>query len=158
MNIVDAVLDRCAGENECIPALQALNRLSRFGAPVFNALRFIQDDDVRLKMPVDVKRIRQHLFIIDDREKGSGCIQAQPSSPRPVYQLIGQFGETLDLFFPFGFKRGRSDNQRTGRSAQAVEEGARGYGLNRLAQSHLISQQDPLAKSQVPHAFALVGI
>ena len=103
MNIVDAVLDRSAGKDESITALQALDRLGRLGAPVLDALRFIQDDDVRLEMLVDVERIRQHLFIIDDREKGSGSVQAAAASPRAVYQLIGQIGETLDLLFPLGF-------------------------------------------------------
>ena len=158
MNIVDAIFDRSAGKDEGIAALQPLDRLGRLGAPVLDALRFIQDDDIRLEMLVDVERIRQHLFVIDDGEKGSGGIQPQPLSPRAVYQLIGQVRETLDLFFPLGFQRSRSNNQRARRFAQAVQECARGNGLNRLAQSHFISQQSPLAESQVPHAFALIGI
>ena len=71
MNIVDAVLDWRAGENESIAALQPLDCLGCLGAPVLDALSFIKNDDIRPEHLVDVERIRQHLFVVDDGEKRS---------------------------------------------------------------------------------------
>ena len=49
MQFVDAVLDGRAGEDEGVAAAQALDGLGGLGAPVLDALGFVEHDDVRAR-------------------------------------------------------------------------------------------------------------
>ncbi len=70
--------------------------------------------------------------------------------------LIRQLGEALDLLLPFGLERRRRDHQRALGLAQPLQEGARGDGLNGLAEAHFVGQQSALGEGQVQHPFSLV--
>ena len=69
IQFVDAVLDGRAGEDEGVAAAQAFDGLGGFGAPVLDALGFVQHHDVRPQPRVDVQRVGQHLLVIDDGEE-----------------------------------------------------------------------------------------
>ena len=47
VDLVDAVLDRRAGQHERIGRRQRLHRARRLGVPVLDPLRLVEDDDVR---------------------------------------------------------------------------------------------------------------
>ena len=84
IQFVDAVLDGRAGEDESIAAAQALDGLGGLGAPVLDALRFVQHHDVRPQPVVDVQRVGQHLLVIDDGEERSGAGVRLRCSRRPA--------------------------------------------------------------------------
>src|SRR5258707_15103421 len=88
MELVDAVLDGCASEDEGVSAAQAFDGLGGFGVPVLDALGFVEHDDVRAETGVDVKRVAQHLLVIDDSEEGWGgrlaCLSRAGILPVPI--------------------------------------------------------------------------
>ena len=69
VEFVNAVLDGCAGKHESVTAAQAFDGLGGLGAPVLDALGFIQHDDVGLEPRVDLQRIGQHLLVVDNSEE-----------------------------------------------------------------------------------------
>ena len=71
IQLVNAVLDGRAGEDEGIAAAQALDGLGGLGAPVLDALRFVQHHDVGPQPLVDLQRVGEHLLVIDDGEERS---------------------------------------------------------------------------------------
>jgi hypothetical protein len=105
IEFVDAVFDRRAGEDKSVTAAQSLNRLGCLGVPVFDALRFIKHHDVGLEVQVHVKRIAEHLLVVDQGEKRRMDISRQAHAARPENELIGQRGEAANLFLPLGLKR-----------------------------------------------------
>ena len=158
VDLVDAVFDRRAGEDEGVAAAQALDGLRGLGVPVLDPLRFVQDHDVGLQPLVDVQRVGQHLLVIDDGEERRGGIAPEAFPPGAEHELVAEARETLDLLLPFGLERGRRDDQHAGSLAEPVQQRAGGDGLDGLAQPHLVGQQRALGEGQVQHAFALVWV
>ena|SRR5437660_5160520 len=147
MQLVDAILDGRAGEDKGVAAAEAFNGLGGLGAPVLDALGFVEHDNVWTEAGVHVERVREHLFIIDDGEEGWGgqsaasillaeralparrrqhvveraAVSLEPLVSRAEKELIRQIGETLDLLLPLGFERGGRDDQRVPRFSQAMQ-------------------------------------
>ena len=168
IQLVNAVLDGRPGEDEGVTTPQPFNGLSGLGAPVLDALSFVQHDNVGLEALVDLQGVGEHLLVIDDGEerlRGRGACPAtpgrvvglQPLHPRAEDELVRQFGELLDLLLPLGLQGGRGDDQHARGLAEPVEQSAGGNGLDSLAQAHLVGQQCAFGEGEVKHAFALVG-
>ena len=116
IQLVNAVLDGRAGEDESVTAAQALDGLGGLGAPVLDPLRFVQHDDVGPQPVVDLQRVGEHLLIIDDGEErlygrrlacpavAGRFVSLQPSHPVPEHKLIRQIGKPLYLLLPLGFQ------------------------------------------------------
>ena len=69
IELVDAVLDRRAGQHEGVGRAQRLDPPRRLGLPVLDALRLVEHDDVGLQYRVDVRGVAQHLLVVDDGEE-----------------------------------------------------------------------------------------
>ncbi len=157
IQFVEAVFDGCAGEDEGVAAAEAFDGLGGFGAPIFYALGFVKHNDVGPQAGVDVQGVGEHLLVINDGKERSGGVSGEAAKAAAIDQLVRQRGETLDLFFPFAFERGGGDDEDMAGLAHAVEQGAGGNALNGFAQTHFVGQQGAFRKSEVEHAFTLVG-
>ncbi len=104
VNVVDSVFDGRSGEHERVAALQPLDGLRRLGAPVLDALRFVQDHHIRLQLGVDVERVGDHLLVIDDGKERRCAIKAQALAAGAEDQLIRKSGESFDLLLPLGLQ------------------------------------------------------
>ena len=69
MQLVNPVLNRCAGENEGVTAAETFDGLGRLGAPVLDPLRFVKHHNIGPETGVDFERVGQHLLVIDDGEE-----------------------------------------------------------------------------------------
>ena len=68
VEFVDAVFERRAGQHEGVAAGQGFDHLGGFGAPVFDALGLIQDDQVGAQLDQFVL-IETDKFVVDDLEE-----------------------------------------------------------------------------------------
>ncbi len=80
VDIFKLVLKRCAGEDDGMLTRQALDRLSRLGLEILDALRLVKDDDIRLE-PGDDRHIAQDRLIIGDLEQARGRVGTVPCGP-----------------------------------------------------------------------------
>ena len=107
IDLVDAVLDRRAGENERIGRCQRLHRARRLGLPVLDALRLVQDDDVGLQRAVDVGGVDDDLLVVHHREELGVGILREPRVTRAGDQQRGGTAEAGDLLLPLALQRRR---------------------------------------------------
>ena len=70
VELVDAVLDRRAGQHEGVRRAQRLDPARRLCLPVLDALRLVEHDDVGREEAVDVVGVAKHLLVVDDGEEG----------------------------------------------------------------------------------------
>ena len=155
--LVDPVLDRRAGQHECVAAVQPLYRLRGLGAPVLDALRFIENDDVGSQPRIYVQSVADHLLVVDDGEERGPLVRGEPHAPSAINDLQVEVGEPANLLFPLGLERGRRDDERADRAADPPQKCARCDRLDRLAEAHLIGEERALREGEVEHALALVG-
>ena len=126
----------------------------------FDALGFIQDDDLRLETLVDFQRVGEHLLVIDDGEKRRACpvVGRQPLGARAASRrLVGKTSEAFDLLFPLTLERGGGDDQHALDPSQPAQQRAGGHGLDRFAEAHLVGEQRAFGAGEVQHPLALVG-
>lgn len=158
VEIVDAVLQRRAGQDEGVPALQALDRLRRLGAPVLDPLRLVQDDRVRRQQALEVLAVGHHLLVVGQVEEGALPVLAQPRGPGSDHRHRRQVGELGDLLLPLGLERDRADHQHPLDPLEPPQQLAGGDRLDRLAQAHLVAEQGAFREGQVERPFLLVGV
>ena len=172
IKLVDAVLDGRAGEDEGVAAAKAFDGLGGFGAPVFDALGFVEHDDVGLEALVHFERIGEHLLVVDDGEEGGvgggglgvaraartgGVVGFEALAAGAEDELIGEVGEALDLLFPLGFERGGRDDENAPGLAETMQQRAGGDGLDGFAEAHFVGEERALGEGEVQHAVALIG-
>src|SRR5277367_2613355 len=114
MQFVNAVFYGCARQNKSVTAAQALDGLRGFGTPVFDPLGFVENDNVRRKARIYIKRVGNHLFVVDDGEKWRGrmvviTLEAADFAAEDKLQIQG--GEFSYLLLPFGFEGSGGDHQ-----------------------------------------------
>jgi hypothetical protein len=158
VQLIEAVLDGRARENEGKPAAQALDGLGGLAGPVFDPLGLIQHDDVGPEACVHIEGVGEHLLVVDEGEERRVVVGAQAGLLSAIHNLVGERREALDLLFPLGLERGGSDDDYAAGLAEAVEEGAGGDGLDRFAQTHFVGQQRAAVEGEMQHALALVRI
>ncbi len=160
VKLVDAVLDGCAGEDEGVVAVEPLDGLGCFGGPVFDALGFVEDNDVWLEEFVDVEAIADDLLVVDDGKKGRVTIRVVvcASTAGAEDDALGKSGEFSDLILPFAFQRCRRDDEHAFCFSEMVEQGAGGNGLDGFAQTHFVGEEGALAEGEVEHPLALVRV
>ena len=112
VKFVDPVLDGGAGEDEGVAALEPLDGLGGVGGPVFDALGFVQDDDVGLEALVDIEAVGDDLLVVYDGEKGWITIGVVVGAGGAVAEddALEEGGEIRDLVLPLAFQRGRGDD------------------------------------------------
>ena len=69
VEVVEAVLQRSAGENEGEGAAKALDHAGGFGLPVFDALSLVENDEIPGD-PFDGEMVAQDLLVVGNGEKG----------------------------------------------------------------------------------------
>ena len=68
VQLVEAVLQRRAGQDEGIGAAQPLHHVGGLGAPVLDPLRLVEDDQVEVPSG-DFRQIAAHQLVVDDVEE-----------------------------------------------------------------------------------------
>ena len=156
---IDTVFDGCAGENEGVAALEAFNGLGGLGGPIFNTLGFVEDDDIRPQVGIDLERVRNDLLVVCDGEKGrcGVAIKRGAGGTATKDEAQREGGEFTDLLLPFRFEGCRCDDEDATGLAKRVEKCTGGDGLDGLAEAHFIGEEGSLSEGKVEHAFALVG-
>ena len=156
VDLVDAVLDRRAGEHERIGRCQRLHRARRLGVPVLDPLRLVEDDDVGPQRAVDVGGVDDDLLVVDHGEEAGLRVLREPCRPAAGDQQRGGAAEPRDLLLPFAFERRRAHHQHTGDPVQPAQQFGGGDRLDGLAEAHVVGQQRALAEGEVEHALALI--
>ena len=157
IELVDAVLDRRAGQYEGVGRAQRLDPSRRLGLPVLDALRLVEHDDVRRENGVDVVGVGEHLLVVDDVEEDGLAVGGEALRARAEHRFRRALGEAGDLLLPLGLERGRADHQHA-RDVLALGQQLAGRDrLHGLAEAHLVGEQRALAEGQVQHALALIG-
>ncbi len=70
--LVEPVFKRCPRQHQGKRRFQGFDHPARFGLPVFNALRLVEDNQVPFD-PLDGQKIAQHLLVVAYGEKTVAC-------------------------------------------------------------------------------------
>ncbi len=155
---LDAVLHRRAGEHQAIGGRQALDRQGGLGRPVLDALRLVEHDEVR-GPEANRLQVAEDLLIIDDEDTGAcGTVTLLPLGGGTVDDRDRKLGEQGPLARPLRFERRRGDDQSTADTASAPEDVAAGDRLGRLAQAHVVGQEEVARRQEPFDALPLVRI
>jgi hypothetical protein len=148
-----------AGEDEGVAAAEAFYGLGGLGGPVFDALGFVEDDDVGAETFVDIEAVGDDLLVVGYGEKGRlGLgVGAEAGGAVAVNEAEGEVGEAADLLLPLGLQGGGGDDEHAGGATEVVQEGAGGDGLDGFAEAHLVGEEGAFGEGEVEHALALVG-
>ena len=157
IELVDAVLDRRAGQHEGIGRAQRFHPPRGLDLPVLDALRLVEHDHVGMQYLVDVRGVAEHLLVVHDGEECGLAVGGKARRPGPEHGARRAVGETCDLLLPLRLERGRAHHQHALDALAAGQELAGGDRLDGLAEAHLVGQQGPLAECEMQHAFALIG-
>ena len=101
--LIQPVLQRCAGQYQGKGGLEGFDDPAGLGFPVFDALAFIEDDQVP-GHPFDGQDIAQHLFVIADRKKLIARILGRTLLVASQHQADAAIAEASDLAAPLGFE------------------------------------------------------
>jgi hypothetical protein len=83
VQLIQAVLQRRAGQHQREGRLQALDDVAGLGLPVLDALALVQDDQVPLDS-FDGQDVAEHLFVIADREERVVAVLGARSAAPPM--------------------------------------------------------------------------
>jgi hypothetical protein len=101
IELLDAVLDRRAGQNERIGRPQRLDPPCRLGVPILDALCFVEDDNIRGENAVDVLRVDKDLLVVHDGEKHGIAIGREPLLAWTEHRPGHTTSEAGNLLLPF---------------------------------------------------------
>ena len=96
---LQAVLQRCAGQHQRVGAADALEFARSDRVPVFDALRFICDDEIGCPVGDQVCVARQR-FVVDDLAKSLLAILRLALSPQPLDDLRGAGRKAREFVLP----------------------------------------------------------
>ena len=150
------VLQGRAGEHEGIAALQLLDGARGCGGPVADALRLIEDDQVRAQC-VHIPHILEDQFIAGEGEEGGVRVERLPPGQQPVDHLRREIRELFDFRFPLVFNGSGSDHQHSLDSLTAAQEFDRGQRLHCFPQTHIVGQDHATTAGREQGAVLLVG-
>ena len=156
VDLVDAVLERRAGQHEGVPALEPLHRVRGLGVPVLDALGLVEDHDVGPKRIEKVLSIRHDLLVVTQREEGAAPVGRAPRRPGAGHDGRREVGELGDLLLPLGLERRGRDHEDPLDPAQLAKKRAGGNGLDRLSQTHVVGKEHALSEREMEHSLDLV--
>ncbi len=157
VEFVNAVFERRACQNEGIAARQGLDHHGSLGAPVLDALGFVEDDEVGAQFEQFVQVVADE-FVVDDFEEGGLTVEVTAGSQIAFDYDNGEGSETANLARPLMLQGSRADDQGGLDVAQFFEERGGCDGLHGFTKAHVVCQHGTAAKSQVHGAFFLVGV
>ena len=156
VDLVDAVLERRAGEHEGVPALELLHRIRGLGLPVLDALGLVEDHDVGPERVEKLVAVRHDLLVVAEREEGMAPVGGEPRGVAAEHDGRGEVGELGDLLLPLGFQRRGRDHEDALDSAQAPQQRAGGDGLDGLPETHVVGKEHALPEREVERSLDLV--
>ena len=156
VDLVDPVLERRAGQDEGVAALELLYRHCGLRLPVLDALCLVENDDIGPQHREQVLAVGHHLLVVAEREESVPRIRGAAGQWPTEHHRGRQFGEGGDLLLPFGLERSRRHHQNPLHSAKLAQQCARRDGLHGLAEPHVVGEQGALAEREVEHALDLV--
>ena len=158
IHLVDAVLERRAGQHECVRAPQHLDRARGLGVPVLDALRLVEHDDVGTELLFDRPKVHSDLFVVAEREEGRTSVHLAPRIRPAEDDLELEVGEQPDLLRPLALERGRRHDEHARGPAEIPNDRASRDRLHGLSQAHVVGQHDPLSESEMQRALELVRV
>ena len=96
--------------------------------------------------------------VIRELEKRLGSVKLGAASERPFHHQCLAAGEFFDFLVPLVFQRGGRNDQHAFDAGSAGEDFRGGYGLDRLAQAHVVGDQTSSGLGGKQGTFALVRI
>ncbi len=140
MELLQAVLQGRPGQHDGVPGVQPLNALGPPGLPVLDPLGFVEDHDLGTPGANGVQ-VPVHYVIIDDLVERRVTVQIGPPGQCSLHDRRRTVAELLDLLLPLVLERSRADDQDPLDPGHLREDLAGGNRLDRLAESHVVSDQ-----------------
>ncbi len=122
VDLVDAVLERRAGEDERVGAAQPFDGLGGAALPVLDALGLVEHDHVRGEPLLHGVAVEEDLLVVGEIEEGAFAVLGQALGAGTGDDPRRQAGETGDLLLPLPLEGGRADDEHAFDAAQAPEE------------------------------------
>jgi hypothetical protein len=160
VEVVEPVLERRAREHEGEAAPDALHHRGRARAPVLDALRLVDDEQVRGEVE-DLPLVgADELVARDEDRRRIGVESAALLAPARHHGdvLLRELRELPDLAQPLVLQRRGAHNERPPHLAPPPEPGHGGDGLGRLAEAHLVGEERPSPRGEEGDALHLVRI
>ena len=142
VQLFEAVLQRRAGQHDRVLRRELLDRPRGARLPVLDALRFVQNDQVR-PPAMDRFQVAMQHFVVDDFEERVGLVEALAGGGEALDDDGVAGGELLDFLFPLVLERGGCDDEDAFDAGGRGEDFRRRQRLDRLAQPHVVRQQRP---------------
>jgi hypothetical protein len=155
--LLEAVFQRRAGEHQGVGAVDALQRARGDGVPVLDALRLVDDHQVR-RPGLDQVEVAAQGFVVGDLAEVVLRVARLADRAQAADDRRLALAEAGDLAFPLVLERSRADHQHALGSEVARENLHRRDGLHGLAEAHLVADQRASGTRGEEGAFALVGI
>ena len=156
VDLVDPVLERRAGQDEGVAALELLYRSSGLRLPVLDTLGLVEDDYIGPQRSEQIFAVGNHLLVVAEGEERVPRIRCAAGQRAAEHHRGRQVGEGGDLLLPFGLERSRRHHQDPLDSAKLAQQCARRDGLHGLAEPHVVGEQGALAEREVENALDLV--
>ena len=156
--LIEPVLHGRPGEHEPVARVEPLHRLRRLRLPVLDPLGFVQDHDVR-RPAMHEQEIAQDLLVVHDEESRLlRSVLRRPILGGTAHDGDRRVGELLPFAQPLRLERGRDDNQAPLHGLRSPEGMAGGDGLRRLAEPHVVAEEQPPIREGPPHSLLLIRI
>ena len=155
VEVVQAVLQRRAGQHQGEGRAEALDDPGRFRFPVLDPLPFVEDYQVPAD-PLDGQDVAEHLLVVADGEEAVVVVLPCPLGGAADDKLHGAVGEAANLAPPLRLERGGADHQHLADAGLAGENFGGAYALDRLAQAHVVGQDCPAGSRGEGNPFELV--
>ncbi len=156
VEVIEAVFERCAGEDEGEAGLEAFDDAAGFGFPVFDALGFIEDDEVPVAA-LDFEVVAEDLFVVADGEKFWAVVLGSALGDGAADELYAAVTEFGDFIAPLGFEGGWADDEDAADASVAGEELGDADALDGFAEAHFIGENGAAFSGGEGDAVHLIG-
>ena len=155
--LVLLILDRRAGQRPRPRSREPLQRDARFVA-ILDPLRLVGDDHVPRPPSRGAAEVRPQRLVADERDVTPRLPPRRAVGRRPANDDRREFRRPLfDLAPPLVEQTGRRDHEAGRNLLLRLEDARRRNRLQRLAQPHIVREQQPLAFDERVHALHLEG-
>ena len=103
VNILELAFQRCSGEYEGVGTAQLFDGLGGACRPIFDTLRFIQDDNIWREDVVNVVNVSANLLVMGDHVDVGFAVGSLTCGFGAIHLDHGLTGKGVDLAGPFGF-------------------------------------------------------
>ena len=138
--------------------VRPLDRERGLRRPVLDPLRLVEHHQIGGPLPDDVEVSDQLLIVDDEDSRSTGPVPLLAFRWGAVDDGDGHVGKPGPFAGPLRLEAGRGDDQSAPDPPGAPEDVACRDRLRRLAQSHVVGEQQPSQGQEPLHAFALIGV